>query len=144
MIIKTENNNYIVKFRKSFKIYDETNVDNYGRIHNLVWKEPMITCTVKEYKPHLTDSFCTWSGTSWCRYTDNFDEKYGYESALNKALAVSTLSDTEKKSIAELVLAQTKISTVVKPFMFTIDKKEFIREINEERLKGALCHSTLE
>jgi len=130
MIIKTASNSYIVKFRKVHKYYKESRLDNYGRIHIAMWKEPAIICTVKEYKHRLTESFGQWTGTAWCRYTDNYDEKLGITMSLERALKISSLTDEDKKSITEQVIAQRKIhQTVVKPYMLTIDKKQFLREI---------------
>jgi len=131
MIIVTEQGrNYIVKFRTLHKYYDVNSIDNYGRIHRTVWKEPMTVCTVKEFKRNITESFGQWTGSSWCRYTDNYDEKKGIEMALKKALDISTISEGDKKFITEKVLADKKIHfKAVRPFMKSIDKKQFLKEI---------------
>lgn len=130
MIINTNSgNSYIVKFRKLERYFEEKSIDNYGRFHKCIWKEPIIICTVKEHKPFITDAFGCWTGTSWCRYMDNFDEKFGYEFSLEKALNISSLSDEEKKSITKEVMAQKKIhQKVVKPYMTTVDGNQFLRE----------------
>ena len=131
MIIKTEQDTkYIVKFRSLFKYYNKRTADNYGRIHYLAWKEPIISCTIKEYKRNITDSFSTWTGSSWCRYNDNFDEKKGVEIALDKALDIAIISEADKKTIRDEVLSHIKIKDeTIEPYMKKINVKQFLEEI---------------